>query len=141
MEDKNMCNRNSMFFFNPLKGTKSSSDIKITAASKNGKDPDAIRISLSIYALKQIGSNIERLAVGIHPDYRNRIYLFDAREIPNSEGYKLIESGKKGDGSTRKYIRIDSRSLPDFKVMKTIGEYHLCRDENNDCYIALKERI
>lgn len=136
-----MCNRNSMLFFNPLKGTKANNDVKITVANKRGTRPNAIRISISADALNQIGQNIIKLVVGIHPDYRNRIYFFDAKEIPQSEGYKLLKAGKATDKSTRKYVRIDSRSLPEFDIMKTIGEYRLSRDENNDCFIALKERI
>lgn len=134
-----MCDTSRMVFFEALRGGSKKDDVVITKAKTNGAP--AVRISLSNEAIDKIGKNTERILVGLHPDFRNRLYFFDNKRFPEREGYKLVDSSKSSNG-TRKYIRVDSRSqMEKYNLMNTIGSYRLERDKDNELFIALKTTI
>ena len=134
-----MCDTSKMVFFEALRGGTKKDDVVITDAKAHGAP--AIRISISNDAICKMGNDVERILVGLHPDFRNRLYFYDNKKFPEREGYKLIDSTKSSKG-TRKYIRVDSRSqMEKYDLIKAVGSYRLERDNTNDLFIALNTTI
>ena len=129
-----MCKLNDFIFIdaNKIKDIKGNKDVVITEATIHSKK--GIRVSFSQDAVRRLGQGVERVTFAIHPQYRNRLYVFDVKKTPEHNGYKLSKSG------TRRCVRIDARNY-DFDLIKTIGLYQLERDADNLLFISLNSKI
>lgn len=129
-----MCNLAGKVFIDPKKGRSDKDGNNVVITNATCHNEPGIRISMSDAAVKMIGQGVDRIVCAAHPDYRNRLYFYDAKLIDGCVGYKLTKSG------TRRSFRISTNNL-NFDLLKTIGNYSFERDKYNDIFITLNTSI
>lgn len=127
-----MCNLAGKVFIYAQKGKGSNNvELKITKGQNHGEP--CIRLSISADGMKKLGVGVERIVLAVHPDFRNRLYIYDARST-DCEGFKLSKNGSR-------YSFPVSVKKCNFDLLKITGEYSFERDKYNDIYIALNTTI
>lgn len=131
-----MCDVSTMIWCTPpyRKSNGTKADV-LLSINKNGDNSKVLRISFSESAINRIRQNgEERIRVGYHPTFRNRLYF---QPINETTGYKLQEYS----GKTKRTIAvIPLKSIQGLDLSQIItrrSAYQLEKDKDNMAFIAI----